>query len=141
MTQVFTADYYRGEHYPEYFTTPHWLTFKEVHIYSNPDALCFIDDKKYSLLPHHFSYKKLFHETTLKILLFWIFGDVAIVCFDCHTRIHFIELRLWFFSFTIRVPLNRFLLLLRMFYLKWKYCIQTRQFGKLVLSNLYYYTK
>jgi hypothetical protein len=138
MSNVFTADYYRGEHYPEYFQTPHWLNFKEQHIYSNPRAKCYICQKKSTLLPHHFKYRNLFKERVMVIFLFFVFGDIVIVCFDCHTAIHFITVKIFFIKFKIKVPVKTFFLLARMFYLRYKYCIQNKRYGLLLQSNLLY---
>src|SRR4051812_38452353 len=121
----------------EYLTTPHWRQFKEKHIYSNPRAECFICQKPRTLLPHHFSYKKLYQERVMTVFLFLIFGDIVIVCFDCHTSIHFIPIRVLFIKFKIRVPLKRELLLARMFYLRYKDCIRKKQYIRLLQSNLF----
>lgn len=137
---VFTAEDYRGENYPYYFQTEHWHILKDQLIYSNPEAKCFICQKTNTLLPHHFRYDNLFNEKRMIVFLFFIFGDIAIVCFDCHTNIHFIILNFYFFRIKIKVPVKKFWLLIRMFYLRYKYCIQSKRLGLLFQSNLLYIT-
>ena len=138
MTQVFTANYYRGGNYPLYFLTPHWSELKEELIYSNPNAKCFICQITNRLLPHHFKYDNLFHEKAMKVFFFFVFGDVVVVCFDCHTNIHFIPVKIFFIKFRIKVPVKKFFLLARMFYLRYKFCIQNKRYRLLFQTNLLY---
>lgn len=81
MLPVFTREYYHGEHYPDYFKTRHWRELNEQLIDSNPKAKCWICHKKSTLLIHHVSYDNLFAEVYQV--------DIFILCFDCHTRVHF----------------------------------------------------
>jgi len=126
--------------YKEYLQTAHWQNIKECLIYFNSKAECWICQKTYTLLPHHFQYKNLHKEKRMIILLFFVFGDLAVICFDCHTNLHWIPIKIFFIKFRIRTPVKRFFLLARMFYLRYIICVQRRQFRRLLLTNLYYIT-
>jgi hypothetical protein len=128
------ADFYRGRNYPLYFQTWHWRTLKQVLLYENERAECFICGIKYHLLPHHFDYKSLFNERALFVFFFLVMGDVAVVCFDCHTKIHFKQV-LWF---RMKTPVKRYRLITRMFLLRYSYCIRHWQIRRLLVSNLFY---
>lgn len=78
---------YRGEDYKLYFLTPHWVHLKEKLIYSNPNAKCWICEITYNLLPHHEKYENLFHERLNR--------DIFILCFDCHSSLHFYRFSLF----------------------------------------------
>lgn len=116
-TSVFTPDYYKGEHYPKYFLTPHWKQLKEDLIYSNPDAKCWICSKKNTLLIHHERYDNLFHEE--------LFRDIFILCFNCHTQLHF---RKFLFIFNWKTKLTVRELKKRRLILKYNYCLQNNQY-------------
>lgn len=118
MQQVFTADYYIGENYPNYFNTPHWHKLKEEFIYSNSGAKCWICEKKNTLLPHHEKYDNLFKERINK--------DIFILCFDCHTQLHFYKI---FFFFNRKTKLNYKSLRKRRFYLRSNYLVHNKRFG------------
>jgi hypothetical protein len=128
--------------YPQYFNSRWWWKLKDSLIFSNPDAKCFVcqkpvvviktkDGKRSNLLPHHISYKHLGDEIEMIILPFLIWGDIVVVCYSCHTKIHFWKL---FGLIEIKTPLNTPALLRRMFYLKAIFCVQNWQFGASLLS-------
>lgn len=130
----------KREFYKEYLQTDHWQKIKECLIYLNPRAECWICQKTYTLLPHHFRYKNLHKEKRMIIFLFFVFGDLAVICFDCHDKLHWITINLLFTKFRIRTPVKKFFLLARMFYLRYIMCIRKRQFRRLMLTNLFYIT-
>jgi hypothetical protein len=117
---------YRGENYKQYFKTPHWARLLDQLIYSNPDAHCWIDQKKSSLLPHHERYDNLFHEKEGR--------DIFVLCFDCHTQLHFpVKTRL----FTKKIPLLRWNLKRRRLFLKLMNCIERRD----VFPSIWYFLR
>lgn len=83
MNKVFTQGKYTGIHYPDYFKTPWWKHLKVELIYSNPDAKCWICKSRERLLLHHEIYN-LFCEKLNR--------DIFILCFDCHTKLHFYKM-------------------------------------------------
>lgn len=126
MQQVFTAAYYTGKNYPLYFQTEHWLSLNDDYIYSNSDAKCWICQKTYTLLLHHEKYENLFNER--------LFRDVFILCFDCHTQLHFYR---FLFFFRRKTKLNPKSLRKRRLYLKTLYCIRSRKF----FPSLWYFLR
>jgi 5-methylcytosine-specific restriction endonuclease McrA len=116
--KVFTANYYRGLHYQEYLQTPHWINLNVKLIDTNRSAQCWICKKTYTLLIHHVRYDNLFHER--------LYRDIYILCYDCHTRVHFYKI---LGIFTRKTVLKRRNLLRRMRYLKYKDCIQKKSYG------------
>lgn len=115
--------------YKEYLKTPHWLLLRQKFIYANPKAKCWIDEKTYTLLPHHVQYKNLGREKRFFIFLFFPIGDIAVVCFDCHTNIHFVNIGFPKLHVTIKLPLKRFWLVKRMALLRSTYLIQKKRYG------------
>lgn len=113
---------YAGENYKKYLHTPHWYRLNLKLIDSNPDAKCWICGTLSKLLIHHVSYANLFKER--------LYRDVFILCFDCHTQVHF-----WLFG-KVKVPLKRWWLEFSMFTRKILFCIQSRQF----IPFLYFFT-
>lgn len=108
---------YTGKDYPLYFKTPHWQKLKEDLIYSNPNAKCWICGKKNTLLLHHVSYSNLLHELLNR--------DVFIVCFNCHTRIHFPY-------FSKKTPLIEKKLRQRMVFLRYTRYVREFRLGSLI---------
>lgn len=115
-------NYYRGENYKKYFFTRHWIKLNDVLIDSNPDACCFICYLPSKLLLHHVTYENLFHEK--------LYRDVYILCFDCHTEVHF-----WLFG-RVKVPLTPFWLLFSLRLRKLLFCVQSKEYGLLLLYSL-----
>lgn len=101
------------EYRKTYLHSPHWYRLNDQLIDSNPDASCWICGKLSTLLLHHITYENLYKEELYK--------DVYILCFDCHTRVHFKPV-LYFFR--RKTPLEKHLLLRRMRFLKMISCIQ-----------------
>jgi len=123
MTRLFTTDYFRGEHYPDYFKTRHWQQLKDQLIYSNPDAKCFICNRLDTLLIHHCKYDNLFNEELGR--------DVYILCFDCHTRTHF-------HRDGRKVPLAEEVLVKRMKLLKYTYHVRSFKLGSCINAIIDY---
>jgi hypothetical protein len=121
--------------YEKYLASPFWLQLKEKYIYSKKSAKCFICEKTYTLLLHHVKYQRLGKEQLLKIHLFHVTGDVVIVCFDCHTKIHFIKL-LGFIK--IRVPLKKYLLVKRMLFLRLVFLLGKHRLLEGFITFLFY---
>lgn len=122
MDYIFTPGYYTGDNYQFYLKTQHWRNLKELHIYSNPHAKCWIcgfTDKK-DLLLHHERYDNLFHEKLEK--------DVFILCKDCHTEVHFFK-KMFFLK--RKTKLIRRELRYRRLSLKISFCIRNRQYKNL----------
>lgn len=84
VRSYFTSDSYKAE----YLKTPHWNNLRDQLIYSNSGAQCWICGKMYSLLLHHEKYDNLYHER--------LGYDIVILCFDCHSQVHFQKI-LYFF--------------------------------------------
>lgn len=129
MEKVFTEEYYRGEHYPEYFLTDHWHDIKDQFIYKRFGAHCWICEKTSTLLPHHERYDNLFHER--------LFRDIFILCYDCHNKLHFYKI---FFVFTVRTPLTFFSLKRRRLLLRSKFLIQKKRFASAFWHIIRYIT-
>ena len=109
---------FTGENYREiYLKTPHWLQLVDQLITSNPNAKCYICEKTYTLLLHHCRYDNLFHERVGR--------DIFILCFNCHTQVHF---RRFLILFTRKTPLRRRALLKRMYLLRLFFCVRNRKF-------------
>lgn len=106
-----------GNNYKDYFLTNHWQKLKEELLYSNPKAKCWICSKKNTLLIHHVDYSSLFHEVLNR--------DVYIVCFNCHTRIHFPY-------FGKPTPLKKDILKRRMYFLKYTKFVRDFRLGSLI---------
>lgn len=119
----------------EYLSSPHWHNLTDKLIYSNPKAKCFICQKTNTLLLHHIKYENLHNEELLKIRLFHHDGDVMIVCFDCHTNIHFIRL---LGILKIRVPLVSYILIKRALFLALIKAIQKRKVIRALTIFLFY---
>ena len=117
---------YRGSNYPRYFATPHWYDLKRRLLYGNKNARCWVCHRKQSLLIHHLRYDHLFKE---RLIIQWgsgLFGDVVIVCFDCHTKIHFIS---FLFFWEYKTPLKKFHLVKRMKWLAFCFYTRNKQYG------------
>ncbi len=126
--------------YPDYFNTPHWRKLKEKHILRNPNAHCFICQKKVrlfwnekqnrevsNLLIHHISYANLFSEKLMR--------DIYVLCFDCHTSAHFWTV------IKLKVPLTTNWLLFSLRMRRVIYYLQHRQFRlSLLLFHVYLIT-
>ena len=125
MKTIFTAEFYRGENYPLYFRTPHWLQLNEKLIDSNPRAKCWICEIPYNLLIHHESYRYLFHER--------LYRDVFILCFTCHTQLHFYR---FLFIFQRKTKLTAFALKRRRLWLRLIEVTRKKRFG---LSFWYFF--
>lgn len=108
---------WRTVDYSLYLQSDHWKHLKKIHITDNPRACCWICGRKNKLLLHHVSYDHLYHEK-LNI-------DIYIVCFDCHTKIHFS-----FFGLC-KTPLVKSKLIGRMRYIKYVYL------STLILTSIY----
>ena len=102
---------YVGENYPKYFTTDHWYYLKQQLIYSNANAHCWICEKTDTLLIHHVKYDNLFNERLKR--------DIYVLCFDCHTQVHFYTFLHFFKKKTklVKRKLVRRMILLRILYL------------------------
>jgi len=88
---------------------------------------CFICEKSNTILPHHIQYANLYHER--------LWRDIYPLCFECHTQVHFfVLLRI----FKIKIPLKKFFLKRRMFYLRFKYCVQNRRYGSALWAGIRY---
>lgn len=128
---------YIGESYPFYFQTDHWGDIKNRYIYGNPKAKCWICEKTNTLLLHHIQYTNLFHEKLIRFIFNFCLGDLAIVCFDCHERVHFIIL---FGIFKRKIPLIRRRLVKRMLWLRTIYLFKNRRIAKAMGYLLLYST-
>lgn len=117
--------------YDEYLKTLHWQKLREQLIYANPRVKCWICEKTYNLLLHHVKYNNLGKEKRVFTFLFFVFGDVVIVCFDCHSKIHFIK---YLFFFRHKVPLKKFYLVKRMKYLRAVYLLKNYRFIPALLA-------
>lgn len=117
MQQVFTAGYYIGKNYPSYFLTLHWKKLKVEFIYSNPRAKCWVCGITNTLLPHHERYTNLFHEK--------LNYDIFILCFNCHSELHFYKM---FGIFKRKTKLITRNLKKRRLNLKYNNCIQNKRF-------------
>lgn len=122
---VFTE--FIGTKYPNYFKTSHWYKLKEKYLYSDRKVACWICEKTSTLLLHHVSYENLFNEK--------LGVDIFIVCFDCHTKIHFQKR---FFFFQHKTKLDKRILLKRMRYLRVNYYIKKRRFGRALWNQFLY---
>lgn len=100
--------------YNKYLKTYYWNDLKIKYIYSNPHAKCWICEKSFTLLLHHISYDNLYAEK--------LYRDVFILCFNCHTRVHFLLFN------TFRLPLSKTILLIRMRFLRFIFLVQKRRF-------------
>lgn len=126
MKQVFTIEYYRGARYPEYFTTEHWSNLKRKYIYLNPKAKCWICEITFTLLPHHERYDNLFHER--------ISRDIFILCFNCHTQLHFYK---FLFIFNRKTKLSYRNLKRRRLYLRMLFCIHKKR----IVRSIWYFLR
>lgn len=117
MNKVFTQSKYTGIHYPDYFKTEWWKKLKVELIYSNPYAVCWICHGKERLLLHHEIYN-LFHEKLNK--------DIFILCFNCHTKLHFYKI---LFLIQRKTKLKTRNLKKRRLSLKVENCIQNKRYG------------
>lgn len=124
---IFTADYYRGKNYPKYLLTEHWGDIHEKFIYSNPFVCCWICGELNSLLPHHERYDNLFHEK--------LYRDIFILCWWCHTELHFAR---FLVVFQKKIPLTPWHLKRRRLFLKMIFCIRTQQFIQAIWYFLRY---
>lgn len=115
--RVFTADFYRGENYSLYFRTAHWLKLNDQLIDSNSRAKCWICEKPYNLLIHHEKYDNLFNER--------LYRDIFILCFNCHTQLHFYH---FLFIFERKTSLTYRVLKRRRLWLKAKYNVRNRKY-------------
>lgn len=118
---------YVGINYPKYFKTQWWIEKKDEWIYSNPKAKCWICEITSNLLPHHERYDNLFNER--------LYRDIFILCFFCHTQLHFHKFLL---LFTRKTKLDRRSLKRRRLYLRMLFCIQKRRVGRSMFYFLRY---
>lgn len=115
--RVFTADFYNGRNYPLYFRTPHWEKLNDQLIDSNLKAKCWICEIPYNLLIHHEKYDNLFNER--------LYRDVFILCFRCHTQLHFYHL---LFIFKRKTALNVRSLRRRRLWLRLIFIVQNKRY-------------
>lgn len=118
---------YTSKYVREYLTSDWWEKLKKKNIYSNKRASCWICTKKYNLLLHHENYKNLGNEKLNK--------DIFILCFQCHTQVHFQKV-LYFFK--IRTPLIEKKLRRRRYLLRLRYCIHNKNIGLSILFLIKY---
>lgn len=123
MSKNFPNLDYIGMRYPEYFKTEWWINLKVKLIYSNPDVKCWICERKDTLLIHHEIYANLFHEKLNK--------DIFILCFNCHTQLHFSHFMKIFHR---KTPIRTWNLKRRRLFLRLQFVIQK---GRLSLSIWY----
>lgn len=124
----FHGESFTGQNYKDiYLKTPHWQKLTEKHIYTNKNACCFICEKTSTLLLHHERYDNLFHERLYK--------DVFIVCFDCHTQIHFYT---FLFFWKRKTKLSYWRLKRKRLFLRMLFCVQKRRIGLSVWYFLRY---
>lgn len=96
--------------YKEYLKTDHWRKLRIKYIYKNASACCWVCKKsptsleKSYLVLHHVDYSNLYRE--------YLYRDLFILCNNCHNEVHFI------LKGTIRLPLTRPVLIIRMRYLR-----------------------
>lgn len=121
--------------YEEYLQSPEWLQLKEELIYSKKSAKCFICEKTYTLLIHHIKYYHLGKEQLLRIHLFHTTGDVVVVCFDCHTKIHFIR---FLNIINYRLPRRTYLLVKRMLFLRIVFLFRNKRYMEGLVTFLFY---
>jgi hypothetical protein len=119
LNQFFTEDTYKTE----YLTDPHFETLREMV----QGRKCYVCETLYTILPHHITYKNLWHER--------LWRDIYPLCYDCHYQVHFIII---FKFIKIKVPLKRFFLRKRMFYLRIKYCVQNKKYISASWAGLLY---
>lgn len=110
--QQFTGENYKAV----YLKTPHWARLTEKYIYSSYPAKCFICEKTSTLLLHHEKYDNLFHER--------LYRDLFILCFNCHTELHFYKR---FYVFPIKTKLRYRSLKRRRLFLRMRFCIHNRK--------------
>lgn len=69
--------------YQEYLNSPHWLDIKKRYMaYLNTQKqipACACCKSKFRLSLHHKTYKRLGHEN---------FGDLIMLCSECHEKLH-----------------------------------------------------
>ena len=111
---VFTPDWYKNV----YLKSPHWRALTTALITNNPGAKCWICQKTNTLLLHHVQYVNLYNEL--------LFRDVYVLCFDCHTEVHF---KGWNNE---KVPLIKDVLVKRMIFLKRTYRIRKFRLGSAI---------
>lgn len=115
-----SSNFFGGfNNYQEYLQSVHWQRLRSKYILRNSSAKCFICQVSNTLLLHHENYDNLGHERINK--------DIRVVCHKCHELIHFFTV-LGLFKF--KVPLNKRHLARRLYYLKFKYCIQSHQYWR-----------
>lgn len=111
--------------YHSYFTTKHWLNLKRRLIVNNYHKKCYVCGKTSKLLIHHLNYKRLWHERVFYYFGIGIVGDVVIVCFDCHERMH----KPIFRRLLNKKYKNSYVYLVRrLFFLKCINCVQRGEF-------------
>lgn len=115
--------------YRSFLKSKEWERLKTRFIYENHTAKCFVCGWRGNLVLHHLGYidfkaGNLFHH-------FFIFnwGNLMIVCRDCHDRIHF-------GLFKRKTKLTRRKLLKRAYFLRSSRCLRNLE----VLRFIYYCT-
>lgn len=116
----------------EYFTAD---SYKSIYIPSDAfekcremvrGKKCFICEGLYRILPHHVRYDNLYHER--------IWKDIYPICYFDHIEAHFMGI-LWIMEY--KLPLKRFVLKKRIFYLRLKYCIRKRKIWASIWALIY----
>jgi len=115
------ADYYRGVAYPEYFQTDWWRKLNDQLIDSKTDANCWICEKTNTLLLHHEKYTNLFAER--------LYRDVFVLCYTCHSRLHFSTV---LFFFLRKTKLDYQSLKRRRLFLRLLFVLKQKRFGSAV---------
>lgn len=118
---------YFRKNYKLYFHTQWWHDLNDEHIYSNPNAKCWVSEITNTLIIHHISYENLFHEKKGR--------DFYVIGFDTHTQAHFYK---FLFLWTRKVKMTKRSLLKRLRFLRYKYCIQNKRFGLALWYGLRY---
>ena len=112
--------YYRS-HYYLYLQSSHWKNLKQKYIYSDSRACCWICGKTSTLIIHHVNYENLGYEKTCYRFLVSLRGDIVVLCFDCHTAVHWLTI---VGPIRVRVPMKKYYLVKRMKWLRLKHVLR-----------------
>lgn len=112
---------YQKQYAGEYLMSTHWEKLKKQHIYSKSDVKCWICSHKRSLLLHHENYTNLYKEQFEK--------DIFVLCYNCHTQLHFST---FLFFFKRKTPLIPKYLKRRRLFLRLRFCTRNGQVGLII---------
>lgn len=95
--------------YEHYLSSAYWKKIKKHFIVNNRQAECYICSSKKSLLLHHVRYDHICEEI--------LNHSVYIICFECHSEIHYVTI---FRNILMRTSMQPRHLLRRMRWLRFK---------------------